>query len=115
MFVQDGLAAEFLTRWGSEMEPLYEDQMRHIRSLTSKEFLDQDPYFRSLNVSPQYQQEAKFRCDLSFSTWDLVHSYLWGSDSLLLLDILNTHVTIGLQDRLPKSALQVQPTVVCWV
>ena len=91
------LAAAFLDRWSASLAQ--QPEMRQIMAITRPEHLDAD--------FPKVLRESRFLVNLSCVSYELVNSFLATNSLLLLISILNDHVTVALQDREPFPNVQV--------
>jgi len=115
------LAAAFLERWGGDFRATQGAEMRSISCITQPGDLEHSDYAKLVC-------ESRFLVNLSRISFELVNSFLASNSLLLLVAILNDHMSVALplQDRDPHPHMQVarlqcgqpgteeQLDAVCW-
>ena len=99
------LAAAFLERWGGDFRATQGAEMRSISCITQPGDLEHSDYAKLVC-------ESRFLVNLSRVSFELVNSFLASNSLLLLVAILNDHMSVALplQDRDPHSHIQASCT-----
>jgi len=99
---EESQARSFFNRWCNDFRLTNYREVQALSTLTGKADLEGDEYARSL-LGPN---RARFRVSLAKATFELLISFLTTSDLLLLVDLLNTYVSVSVQDRDPDMTIQ---------